>query len=126
MPTWDLQSLTEVVLDYFVPLRAKFGWGESLTYQIAARGQVHLHVQTLEQEIGLKEGEVASIIGRLSGCMLQALVKRFSRKPSYERRALTSLQMKFLILVIHLFCYSGQVGIEQHKSALKRYLQKAR
>ena len=45
----DLQSLTEVVLDYFVPLRAKFGWGESLTYQIAARGQVHpTYVQTLE------------------------------------------------------------------------------
>jgi 4-hydroxy 2-oxovalerate aldolase len=65
----DLPALIALALDDFTPMRHQYGWGESLTYYIAAQGQVHpTYVQTLEaQRSELRSSEIATVIGRLSG-----------------------------------------------------------
>ena len=65
----EIPALITLALDDFTPMRRQYGWGESLTYYIAAQGQVHpTYVQTLEaQRTDLRSSEIATVIGRLSG-----------------------------------------------------------
>jgi 4-hydroxy 2-oxovalerate aldolase len=64
----SVPKLVQLVLNDFSPMKKFYGWGESLTYYIAAKGQVHpTYVQTLEtQRSDLRLSEMADIIGRLA------------------------------------------------------------
>ena len=64
----SMPKLAQLVLDDFGPMQKHYGWGDSLTYYIAAKGQVHpTYVQTLETERNdLLKSEVAEILHKLS------------------------------------------------------------
>ena len=64
----EVPALITLALDDFTPMRSHYGWGESLTYYIAAQGQVHpTYVQTLEaRRSDLRSSEIAAVISRLS------------------------------------------------------------
>lgn len=125
----DMPALIDLVLDHFTPLRAKYGWGESLTYQIAAKGQVHpTYVQTLEtQRSDLKRSEIAAVVKRLSK------MQSSSFSDAILTQAILNEQQGVAGNIDEMPDFSGKpivllgpgASLKKHRLALDRYVEKS-
>lgn len=122
----EVPALITLALDDFTPMRSHYGWGESLTYYIAAQGQVHpTYVQTLEaRRSDLRSSEIAAVISRLSNGkassfnsarLSEALLRDGNFDELTESVPLSLRGQKILIL-------GPGSSLEKHRQVMRRYI----